>query len=47
MGITKSMVDIALANRISEDQIDNLRAMDDATLAVKALVRLLKLKGGM
>jgi hypothetical protein len=44
MGITKSMVNIALANGIGEDQIDNLRAMDDTTLAVKALVRLLKLK---
>ena len=47
MGITKNMVDIALANGISEDQIDNLLSMDDTTLAVKALVRLLKLKGGM
>jgi hypothetical protein len=40
------MVDIALANGVGEDQIDNLRAMDNTTLAVKALVRLLKLKRG-
>ena len=46
MGINRNMVDIALANGVGEDQIDNLRAMDNTTLAVKALVRLLKLKRG-
>jgi hypothetical protein len=47
MGITKNMVDIALANGIGQDQIDILRSIEDTTRAVKALVRLLKLKGGM